>query len=121
LLVPSGTKVDPDRKHLFITLTNACPRGFHLLVSLCSIKAGIFHDPTCELSPGMHPFITADSYILYSRPEQLAGARIVKCVEGWTYRPYGDMEAEALQTICNGLMASSFTPRWAKKFYLAHG
>ena len=60
LLIPSGPTHDPQRRHLFIVLTdpfddtgNGVSRV--LLVSLASVRDSC--DRTCILKPGDHPFI----------------------------------------------------------------
>jgi hypothetical protein len=57
LLIPSGTYDNPEKKHLFVILTEASPAGDHLLVSISSIKHEVRHDPACEISVGEHRFI----------------------------------------------------------------
>ena len=63
LLIPSGPRTDPNRKHLFILLTDptvdAAGRSFVLMVSLSTVRAGVPHDPTCILYAGDHPFEVA--------------------------------------------------------------
>lgn len=68
LLVPSGPEQDPNRKHLFILLTDPQPPDQSmLLVGVASIYNDIPHDSTCYLYPGDHPFIRRKSYVYYAR------------------------------------------------------
>lgn len=117
LLIPSGTFESPDKKHLFIILTKACANSQHLIVSVSSIKEGIRHDDTCELEVGCHPFITKPSFIFYAKAERVRSAGLIKCVEGWVYTPKERLADDIFQRVCNGIDASPFTPRWAKKYF----
>jgi hypothetical protein len=120
LLIPSGTANSPDKHHLFFIVSERCADGFHRLFSACSIKEGITYDATCILAPEHHPFIKTPSYILYAKPEKLRAEGIIKCVTGWLYTPKEDCPPDVLKQICNGIAASPFTPRWAKKYYAAN-
>jgi hypothetical protein len=117
LLVPSGTLSDPSRHHLFVLVTNACNANFHLAISISSIKSGISHDPTCIIEKDEHPFVDLRSYVVYARPQQLLRPNIVRCADGRIYTPKEDCNAAVLQRICDGVMESSFTPRWAKSYF----
>jgi hypothetical protein len=66
--MPSGTYHDPDRKHLFIVCTNRCSLGKHLIVSITGWTNDLC-DGTTKLSPGpgMHRFVTKESYIFYRK------------------------------------------------------
>ncbi|RZT31794.1 hypothetical protein [Cupriavidus agavae] len=66
LLIPSGPPADPERFHLFVLLTDPDPEGRVLLASFSSIKPGMFHDPTCIVEPGEHPFVTRLTWVNYS-------------------------------------------------------
>lgn len=85
-----------------------------------SVKPGIIHDITCVLPVGSHPFITTESFVLYGKARQTSAAGLTKCVDGWTFHAKGDMADPPLQSICDGVVASPFTPRWAKKYYLVN-
>lgn len=71
LLVPSGPENDPDRKHLFILLTDPADDGSGvkavLMVSLSSIKQGLPYDASCILYPGDHPFVKKESFVVYQK------------------------------------------------------
>lgn len=120
LLIPSGTFEAPDKKHLFIIMTKACSDGFHLLVSVSSIKEGVKHDPTCELAAGSHPFIAVPSFILYAKSDKVKSDLLVKCVKSWTYTPKETLDASVFSRVCLGVNASAHTPRWAKKYFAAN-
>ena len=72
LLIVSGPPHDPDRKHLYVILTNpkndpATRLLSTLIVPICSIVDGKRHDPACLLGKGDHPFLRHDSYADYYR------------------------------------------------------
>lgn len=117
LLLPSGTFESPDKKHLFIIMTKVCANGQHLLLSVSSIKEGVKYDATCELEVGCHPFITLPSYVLYAKASQVRSDLLIKCVDGWVYTPKERLADNVFGQVCAGVGASSFTPRWAKKYF----
>lgn len=117
ILVPSGTQDDPDRHHLFVILTDACEEGFHLAVSLSSVKQGMKHDTTCVLDAGCHDFVTKKSFAMYGKIEKLRSTHLSKCVAGWLYKPKGEMPDEYFDRICAGVEKSDFTPGWAQKYF----
>ena len=118
LLIPSGSRRDPGKNHLFITLTNKCPDGQHLLISICSVVPGRFHDPACEIAIGEHEFITDQSYVEYRFPLIRHGTLICKCVDGWVYRKKADLEAAIFDRVCRGVEVSEFLPKWALDYFL---
>lgn len=116
LLVPSG----PHGMHLFVILTNKCQYGFHLLVSITSIKAGKSYDDACTFAGGEHPFIDRPSYAYYRLAEQKRSTAIVHGVESGLFVPRDDMPEAQLAAICNGIGESEFISPWAIEYYLAN-
>ena len=119
LLIGSGTHSDPEKKHLFVIVTDKCADSLHLLFSICTIRPPAFHDPSCILAAGDHEFIKADSYVLYAKPAQLNHHSIIKCVAGWTYLVKEDVSEEVFKKVCDGILGSIHTPRWAKRYFAA--
>jgi hypothetical protein len=71
LLIPSGPAIDPDRKHLFVLLTDPIEAlGFDgkqvLLVNIASVPNGLPYDSTCILQPGEYRFIKHESYSTFN-------------------------------------------------------
>src|SRR6266404_6519415 len=70
--MPSGAR----GSHLFVILNDGAQcagygPGLHFLsVSVSTIRLGIYHDKSCLLRAGCHPFVKVDSYVHYG------GARI---------------------------------------------
>ena len=121
LLIPSGTFEAPDKKHLFIVMTEACAGGQHFLLSASTIRTGVFHDSTCTLAIGCHSFITAPSYIAYAKAMRVGTDHLVKCVEGWLFTPKDKLSTEEFARVCAGVKISPFTPKWAKIYFDQNG
>ncbi|MEL5876056.1 hypothetical protein [Cereibacter sphaeroides] len=98
-------------------MTNACVHAQHLLLSISSIKEGIWHDSTCVLDPGCHEFVKRPSFVLYAKAERVRAQGLIKCVEGWIYTPRARLDDEVFARVCAGVDASPHTPRWAKAYF----
>lgn len=118
LLIPSGTHKDPDKKHLYVILTNSCPKGQHLLVPVCSIVPRRYHDPSCEIEPGEHEFINHKSYVEYRFCSNMNSEHITTCVDGWVYNARPDMGPALLERVCDGVEASTEIPMWAREYFI---
>ena len=121
LLIPSGPPLIPDGMHLFVVLTDQCDGKQHLLTSISSVKEGRWHDPTCVLEEGAHPWLEHQSYVFYQRPQQLTHAGIIKCVKSGLYIPKENLDEAVLKKICAGVNDSAMTPRWAKEYFRQNG
>lgn len=103
--------------HLFVTLTNPCNNGLHLLVPICSIKPERFHDATCIIksNDNVHIFINRDSYVSYKDIQARHAVLIDRCLSSGAYvdKP-PDISSAWLQKICDGVVASDFCPQWAQ-------
>jgi hypothetical protein len=121
LLIPSGPPLIPDGMHLFVVLTNPCDGKQHLLASISSVKEGISHDPTCVLEKDAHPWLDRQSYVFYAKVRQIPSAGLVKCVKSGLYIPKEDCDKAALKKICDGIIRSPMTPRWAKEYFRKNG
>lgn len=118
LLVPSGPVDDPDRKHLFILLTDPQPPDQStLLVGVASVYDNIPHDPTCYLYPGDHPFIRRQSYINYARARIEPAPKLAEGVKQGLLIPQGTLDAALFARICKGLLESRRTMPKIKKFF----
>jgi len=111
LLIPSGTFEDPERKHLFVIVTNKGENNSFLAVPVSSIKPDIYYDKTTLLPVGCHSFIRKPSYVLYEKADILKADRLIKCVEGWVYTPREKMPLPQFKAICNGVTVSEHTPQ----------
>lgn len=122
LLIPSGPAHDPDRKHLFIILTDpvADPvnsgRVSVLLISLSTLEIALPHDPTCILRSGDHPFITRDSYVSYRTSRIQETVKIINGVASGVLVAKELMDSGIVDRICDGL-DSYQTPEKIKRFF----
>lgn len=117
LLIPSGTQIDPDKKHLFYVVTDLCADGEHLLIPMSSIKPKIFHDTTCIIKAGEHPFASVDSFAFYRMARTTKGNLITKCVEGWVYMKKEEATEALIHRVCEGVPVSDFTPKRIVDYY----
>jgi len=124
LLIPSGPAHDPDRKHLFIVLTDPAQvldysEKQSLLVGVSSISADLPHDPTCLLHAGDHEFIRHRSYVHYARALVQPSQSILNGVKKGVLVPKALLVSEIFARVCKGLVESRFTPPIVVSFYKA--
>ncbi len=120
LLIPSGPVTNPDQLHLHVILTGVCENNRHLLVNISTIRDGAFYDSTCVIEPGEHPSVTKRSWVVYRRATILHADHIKKCVDGWSFKPTEAVPEGLFSRICDGVGASSFTPRDMKQYFVAN-
>lgn len=116
LLVPSGSSANPDGKHLFVIVNDACPDGKHALVSFSTIREGQHYDPTCVLEPGAHDFVKQRSFVCYQFSRIDFTDHLIKCVQGWTFTEKPPVSDDLLAKIIAGIPVSDFTPRYVEVY-----
>jgi hypothetical protein len=124
LLVPSGPAQDPDRKHLFIVLTDPVQvldyaEKHSLLVGVTSLHADLPHDPACLLDAGDHDFIQHKSYVHYARARIELSQGILNGVKKGMLVPKATLEERIFAFVCRGIQQSRFTPPKILSFYEA--
>lgn len=124
LLIPSASESDPDRKHLFILLTNPYPHPesnikSSLLVSLSTLKPHLPHDPACKLYTGDHPFIKHDSFVVYRSARIVTADKLINGVNQGIFNHKETLDSDIFARVCHGLGESRFTAPAILKFYLA--
>jgi hypothetical protein len=124
LLIPSGPAHDPERKHLFIVLTDpAQVAGFDakhsLLVGVSSVQADIPHDPACILHAGDHSFIRHRSFVQYAYSRILPSQGIFNGVKKGILVPKELLDDALFAHVCKGLFESRFTAPKMVSFYQA--
>lgn len=62
ILMPSGTAVDPGRKHLFVVCTDPCTACEQVIVPILTFTNTLC-DQTCVISAKEHEFIKHKSYV----------------------------------------------------------
>ena len=120
LLIPSGPADDPERRHLFICLTD--PVGAEretLLVSISSLRPALPHDSTCRLFAGDHPFIRQDSFVAYRQARIEQAASIERGVQNGVRVPREILDGGIFARVCKGLTESRFVTPAILDFYLA--
>ena len=123
LLIPSGPAHDPDRKHLFIILTDSVADPLNgnkdclLLTSLSTLDTALPHDPTCILRLGDHPFVTRDSYVSYQSSRIQETTKIINGVASGVLVVKDPMASGIVDRICDGLLSSPHTAEKIKRFF----
>ena len=120
LLIPSGTVDDPERRHLFICLTDPVNEERDtLLVSVSSVRPGLPHDSTCRLFAGDHPFIRHDSFVAYRLMRIEPAAALERGVQNGVLLPREILDGGLFARVCKGLTESRFVTPAILDFYLA--
>ena len=122
LLIPSGPKEDTERKHLFVLLTNPYPNlesniKSVLLVSISTLRPNLPHDTACKLYKGDHPFIKADSFVLYRLARIETTDKLIKGVGEGVFYHKETLSEEIFTRVAHGLTESRFTTPAILKFY----
>ena len=121
LLMPSGPPDDPERRHLWIILTDPCQDEANLIVNVTTFRDGRFHDPTCVMEVGEHKRVTVRSWIEYRRARAIHSAALVKGEAAWLYHPAEPATDALFERICKGLLDSDFTPIRIKHYFNGDG
>lgn len=118
LLVPSGPNHDPERKHLFVLLTDPQPPNQStLLVGVASVNEGLPYDPTCLLYPGDYLFIERKSYVYYARARIESAPKLIEGVKQGLLVSQGMIDDGVFARICQGLLESRHTAPKIRRFY----
>lgn len=116
LLIPSGSNANPDSKHLFVILNDACPQSQHALVSISTIRLGQYHDPSCIIDVGEHEFVREKSFVKYQMARLEKSDHLIKCVAGWTFTEKPPVSETLLVRIIAGVELSDFTPKFVQDY-----
>lgn len=109
-LVPSGPR---DYLHLHVVCNDGGNTpDWRILVSISSIKDHKFHDPSCEIEAGEHPFISRRSFVEYRHAQQRSAEQIKRCLETGAYVAKEPVSQELLDRIVAGFSVSDFTDPW---------
>ena len=118
LLIPSGPTNDPDRKHLFVCLTDV--HGVNketLIVSVSTHKAGFPADDACKLFPGDHSFTKHQSYVDYAKARIVAASKLMNGVKSGTLIAKEPLDTGVFARVCHGFEQSAFTAPLILDFY----
>jgi len=122
LLVPSGPVNDPDRKHLFVLLTDPIEApDFEgkqvLMVNIASVPNGLPYDATCIIQPAEHRFIKHESYVFYAKARIEAADKLLRGVKSGQLTAHDLMGHALVQRISDGLQKSPHTTPKIWHFY----
>ena len=116
LLYPSGPSDDPFKYHLFVILTEPYgPARQIVMVPICSIVDGQFHDPTCLINVGDHPFIRHPSYVAYAKGREQFAQDLANGVANGGVSDRGLIDEAVFARIVVGAPNSKFTKPFIKK------
>lgn len=119
LLICTPVVDDPDKKHLFVLLTDPCgKKGNVLLVSLSSWKDDGTDDPACVLEPSRsgHRFIVKKSFVRYSRLRIEVADKLGNGVNSGRMSPMEPMPIGDFQRIIDGVFTSRHSEPRFKNF-----
>jgi hypothetical protein len=108
--ITSGTSANPNKKHLFIILTEPNADDELLTVSLTST---ITTDKTCIFAVDEHPFVTKESYVAYRFLEISKTSFFLSQADNRDENITDDL----LNRICDGLSKSDFVEEQYLNFY----
>ncbi|ACI50722.1 conserved hypothetical protein [Gluconacetobacter diazotrophicus PA1 5] len=115
LLIVSGPKHDPERKHLHVVCSDPDEEGNVALVSVCSVT-GTNHDTTCILQKHEHAFLKHDSFVLYARAKIVSTSSLTNGMAAELIVMHDDMNGQTFLRVLKGVCRSSQTPRKVKKY-----
>jgi len=120
-LAKTGSPSDSSKKHLYVVLTEPVDtvsrKGCVVWVSWSSVKEKRFHDGTCILEVGDHPFITKRTWVNYEQAAVVTVEEIRKNLNRGTLVESDPLKERALSRIVEGLGASDNTPMEVVEFY----
>jgi hypothetical protein len=115
------TRNGPAR-HLNVIITNPDDEQTFLTIPICTYQRiggrplpG--QDESCLLSPGCHPFIDKESYVLYKKARALSFAKLFNGIRQGLFKKQLDMPKEIVQDMQRGAEASPFFPEELKRFF----
>lgn len=116
ILIPSGPRDDPQRKHLHIVVArNSGPPAQIIMVSVCSMTAE-YQDPTTTFVGGEHPFIRHPSYIRYSAARVSFETDIQRGIDDGLFALDEPCSPNVLEDVLGGFDLSSFAKPFTTSF-----
>lgn len=115
ILIVSGPKNDPDKKHLHVVCTDPDENGDVLLVPVCSVGT-TYHDPTCLLQDHEHPFLRHDSYICYAKSQVTSTAALTTGIATCAMIVHAEINGQSFLRVKNGICRSRHTPKKIKNY-----
>ena len=109
-----------DVPHLFAVMNDPCPDGSCLVLMVTTIKEKRYHDPTCILTAGDHPFLRHDSWIAYRLAEIPRAAHVGNMVDKKLFLHREDWDAPVFNRISSGIYNSDDTKLGIVKYATAN-
>ena len=120
-LAKTGSLSDSSRKHLYVVLTEpvdtATRKDCIVWVSWSSVKENRFHDRTCLLDVGDHPFITKRTWVNYEHAAIVTVEEIRKNSNRGILVENDPLKEQVINRMVEGLCASDDTPMEVVEFY----
>ncbi len=117
----SGPANDPERKHLWIILTETCALGANLLVCVTSLRENQFFDPACIIEPNEHRRIPRRSWIEYRRCRAERSDTLIQGEAAWLYQTVEPISDALFERVCTGLLKSNYVPIRLKLYFEGKG
>ena len=116
ILIPSGPRNDPDRKHLHVVVARRSgPPVQILMVSVSSIRNQKYDDTTV-LDGDEHPFLKRRSYIRYQVARVEPEVVIERGIQTGLFTLREQFDGAALLRIRDGFRCSRFAKPFARTF-----
>lgn|SRR5690554_2074173 len=87
-----------------------------LIVNISSIKEGIYHDPSCVLQPGCHPFVRVPSWTRYKDALISDAGRLGEKVDEGECRPMDPVSWGVYEAVRAGFDVSRHVTGSIKRF-----
>jgi len=113
-------------EHLHVVMNDPIFSGEHgknsvLVVNVTSVKQGVYFDPTCVLTPGCHPFVNRESYVVYKHAVVLGVDRLVEGCAAGEVRPHQAASPDLFTTIRDGFDQSKHVHPKIARFIRVNG
>jgi len=115
LLLPSGSRSNPDQNHLHVVCNDTCILGLNLLVPVSTFYDGC--DTTCELTGLDHDFIRHLSFVFYAKATLYKAEQIDRGYAIGLLIPQPDLVEDVFLRVKNGVCFSPDTPHKIKKYF----
>ena len=112
-LKTSGPSHDPNRKHLFIVVSQLRD-GKVLLVSISSCRKGC--DTACILNVRDHQFITHQSFVAYHRTHSMNATELYDKLNSGEYQQQDSVGHRVLARILTGFKKTKSAPPLAYQY-----
>ena len=105
-----------ENPHLFAVMNDPCKDGLCLVLMVTSVKLNRYHDATCLLTIGDHPFIRHPSWIAYRIAETPRAGHISNMVDKKLFVPKEGWTPAVFNRIAAGIYTSDDTRGAIEKY-----